>query len=203
MAKHKKINKKKEKDLEQLAAMLKSSAKKHDEEDSEAGKELDKSLTLTNLDLKDMEFHQQIEIEEDSSVPVLEKIVGAQPKPIFIRGFSRQENSSNDNSNDNNSKDEFKYVPGSENGEDPKYIPTSEFQGNPIERIEAENLGRRQSFIQDINPERFSGMYDKTFQSSNIEGSPERLRRFDTENTGRKNPFEKEDRRYKPKLPKL
>ncbi|MEK6847563.1 MAG: hypothetical protein AABX50_00365 [Nanoarchaeota archaeon] len=201
MPKHKNINKKKEKILEELATMLKSSAstaKHKSEEDSEIN---EKDSGLTNLDLKNLEFNPDLELE-DTGAPVLEKIVGSQPRPIFVGGISGAGKVSG-NGNGTDSKDEFKYVPGRENSDEPKYIPTSESQQTAIERIETESLGRRQDSFSNVNPERFTGIYEKNFQSSNIEGSPGRPERFDVEKAGRRDPFTPEDRRYKPKLPKI
>ena len=207
MAKSKKN--KKEEVLEELAVILKSSNKNKqkdvelEEEDSHNLEKLEKGFDLTNLDLKDMEFHSQPQIDEGSSAPVLERIVGEQPRPIFVGGMPRgTEISSNDNGG-GGSKDDFKYVPGAENRDDPKYIPTSEFQDVAIERINTETIGRRQDLFPRANEGRFAGESTSRFESQSIE-KYERVERFEMEKAGRQSPFERqtEDRRYKPKLPK-
>ncbi len=216
MARKKKVVNKKEDMLNELADKLKASNKKPESgeldllfnnfKNSKASEEseLEEDVGDSTLDFKNLEFHQFMELSKDSETraPVLERIAGSVPRPIFVGGVPQRSTGTENNE----VKDEFKYVPGAADALEPKYIPTAEVVGNPMERIDTETLGRRNEYIPRIDQGAFFdrvSMAPGFNQNSQTQERIERVGRFDTERAGRRDPFEKEgSERYKPKLPK-
>ena len=99
-----KTEEKKDKILEEVAAKLKSI---EDEKESE----LEKDTEINLNSLREMEFSQFIPSSEPSEdrAPVLERIAGSQPRPIFVGGIPQTSFSM---LNEEEKTDESKYVPG-------------------------------------------------------------------------------------------
>jgi hypothetical protein len=198
----KKDSKKKEQALNELAESLKSSIKKsqtnkvNEVEESDLEEDVDdKSIALQNI-----EFHQFMNaLETEPGSPALERMALSAPRPIFVGGMSQAGIEEDD------SKDGFKYVSGTGNANEPKYIETNEPSGNPMERVNINSMGRRpDSFSQVDQNALFKNSELKRFESQDTE-RPERVERFDAEREGRKNSWERQEstfERYKPKVPK-
>ena len=217
MPKRKIVNKK-DAVLNELAAKLKSLPKKSapiklnfkkiknldelyekDEEQEETDRE---EPDLTNLNLRNLEFTQFSDLLEGSGAPALERRALAVPRPIFVGGMPQTGTAASEETNG----DKFKYVPGTADANEPKYIPTAESWGTPAERINMETLGRRQEFFPQANQKALfeRASESKGFSSQNVETFG-RVERFDIEKAGRRNPFERPEakyEKYKPKLPK-
>jgi len=205
----KKVINEKEKMLKELARELKSSAKKIGpikdlEEIGEESEEIkeENEKKIQSLNLRDFGFTQLEDLSEESSAPVLERRALAAPRPIFVGGIPQGTTA---DASEKGRNDEFKYVPGAANDNEPKYIG-SDPTINPIERVNIRDAGRRPDFFSQTNQK---ALFDRVpevreFQSQDLERI-ERVERFDIENAGRRNPFEEREaafQRYKPKVPK-
>jgi len=174
--------------------------KELEERDEES--ELEEDVNDSNINLQNLEFHQFMELQEgqEGGAPVLERIAGSQPRPIFVGGIPRETGTASSNAN---SRDDFKYVPGTvENGET-KYFAEAGIQ-NASERLDFTRVGRTDSFREEISQERFFRQSEPRIESQTIERF-ERPERFDSERAGRRNPFERPEakyEKYRPKLPK-
>jgi len=155
----------------------------------------------TELNLGDLEFSQFMQSSEPSGdkSPVLERIAGSQPRPIFVGGIPQTPVGI---SGEEEKTDEFKYVPGGTGNDEPKYIASdSRISAEPTP-IDLMKVGRRQTeLIPQVDPETFS-MHSEPQQTvlPTFERAG-RAERIDTERAGRRDVFEKEDVKYKPKLP--
>ena len=199
-------NNAREKALDELAVRLKLNKEnkdleeaEQDNEESELEEDIDDLNLNLNLNLQGLEFHQFMHLAQDSTetgAPVLERIAGSQPRPIFVGGIPRETTVSGGA----DSKDEFKYVPGTaENGEI-RYFAEPGI-GNAPERLDLTRVGRTGSFREEISQERFFTQSEPKIESQSMERF-ERPERFDIEQAGRRNPSEREERKYRPKLPK-
>ena len=211
MPKKENMDKNKEKMLNKIAVKLKKikdfkikvepklEFEEHEEE-SELEEDAE-ALDDSNLNLQDLEFHQFMNLTQDSTktgAPVLERIAGSIPRPIFVGGIPRETGANIDKENGNG----FKYVPGAEESQETKYF--SETGVNVPERFDLTNAGRTNSFREEISQERFFRPSEPRIESQNIERF-ERPERFDAENAGRRNLFERPEakyEKYRPKLPK-
>ena len=190
----------KESILSEIGASLRSiqdEANLSDPELEESGLEED-----VELNLQDMGFHQFMQPSENARAPVLERIAGSQPRPIFVGGIP-QGPSTNLTTEE---KDDFKYLPGGNNSDEPKYLGSDSHISAESRHINIIDAGRRHDFMPEINQQAFfeRASETKNFQSQNVERF-ERAERFDTERAERKDPLEREDvkyEKYKPKLPK-
>ena len=171
-----------------------------DEEDEESGSEED--LELNFRDLEFSQFMQPFEPSEGRA-PVLERIAGSQPRPIFVGGIPQ---TPVDVSGEEEKIDEFKYVPGGTGNDEPKYIASdSRISAEPTP-IDLMKVGRRQTeLIPQVDQETFF-MHSETQQTElpTLERAG-RAKRIDIEKAGRRDVFEETDakyKKYKPKLPK-
>ena len=189
----------KDKILEEVAAKLKSIEEEHEKEsEPEEGTGIDLNR------LGEMEFSQFIPssgFSEDRS-PVLERIAGSQPGPIFVGGIPQTSGAQGGEEK----LDEFKYLSEGAGNEEPKYISSdSRISAEPT-RIDLMRVGRQTDLMPQVNQEAFvmhseshSQIKSPTFER---QWTTERI---DTERAGREDPFEEHDARfknYKPKLPK-
>lgn len=193
-----KKEKEEEKDLDSLfKEIIESKRKELGEND------LEEETEKTNLDLKDLDFQQFMEQTGQESSPVLERMALSGPRPLFVRGISQGQI---DDNNGNGNNDHFKYIPGTGNPDEPKYIASQEGIRGTGERIEIDTAGRNQDVTPQFNQESLieKAIESRGFSSQNFERT-ERVERFDAENAGRRDPFEKQDQKYEkynPKLPK-
>ena len=201
----KKIPEKKERELRELEDLFEKSAEKsktqkHERHEESGESELEEDFGNQSLSLQAPEFHQFMHLsgEQESREPVLERIAGSAPRPIFV-GSSR--GSSATISNGNSSEDEFKYTSGTGDANEPKYF--SEPGITSPEKIDFSRVGRERitGFREEISQERFFMQSEPKIEPVSSERF-ERPERFDVERAGRRNQFEKEERKYKPKLPK-
>mgnify|MGYP001571125362 FL=1 len=207
MPKKKSKNKsEKEKILDEIAVSLISVQNEESERDNmdlsndkseESGLEED-----VELNLLDMGFHQFMQPSENVRAPILERIAGEQPKPIFVGGIP-QGPATNLITEE---KDDFKYFSGGNNTNEPKYLGSDSHISAETRPINILDAGRRHNIMPEVNQQAFfeRASETKNFQSENVERF-ERTERFDTERAGRKDPFEKDNvkyEKYRPKLPK-
>ena len=170
--------------------------------------ELEKDLPESGLEedvelnLGELEFHQFMQPSEDVKAPVLERIAGSAPRPIFVGGIP-QGPASNAGTEE---KDDFKYLPGGNASDEPKYLGSDSRISAEPRQISMVDTGRRHEIIPEVNQQAFFERASeiRNFESQSVERF-ERAERFDTARAGRKEPFEREEvkyEKYKPKLPK-
>ncbi len=176
----------------------KADQNKEDEENEE-----DTGINLNSL--KEMEFSQFMQSSEPlmDVVPVLERIAGSQPGPIFVGGIPQTPVGV---SGEEEKTDEFNYVPGGTGNDESKYIASdSRISAKPIP-IDLMKVGRRQTeLIPQVDPETFSMHSEPQQTASPTFERAGRVERIDTERAGRRDAFEENDakfKNYKPKLPK-
>ena len=187
------------KDDEDLDSLFKNfgkeevNMKEHEEES-----ELEEDVEDSNLNLQPLEFHQFMQLQEtaETGAPVLERIAGSAPRPIFIGGISRETGISSEN---NGSKEELYGSRVSEDTE-PKYSSEPGTEYVP-ERVDFTRVGRTDSFREEINQERFFRESEPRIESQNQERF-ERVERFDIEKAGRRNSFERPEEKYEKYRPK-
>lgn len=184
--------------LEEVAAKLKSIEDEKHEKDEEQEEDQE-------LNLGDLEFSQFMPSSESSEerAPVLERIAGSQPGPIFVGGMSQTPVNI---PGEEEKTDEFKYVPGREENNEPKYIASDSRISAEITPVDLMRVGRGQTEPIPKNQEAFfmhselgSQIKSPTFER---EWKAERI---DIERAGRRDSFEEDDakyKNYKPKLPK-
>ncbi len=201
----KKKNEKKELEELELAALLKQSLKKSKEESIEnevedfgSGEKPD-----SDLDLRSLEFHQFMHgWDSEANTPVLERIAGTQvPRPIFVGGIPQGPANTG---NGRESGDDFKYVSGLEQSNEPKYLGPPEAVRGSGERIRFEDVGRNGKFFPQTNQANlFEGASEaKSFGQPQSFERFERAERFDVEKAGR-NQFERPEAKYEKYRPKL
>ncbi len=176
-----------------------------DEEDEE-DEEVEKSESEENLELNlgDLEFSQFMPSSEPSGdrVPVLERIAGSQPGPVFVGGIPQTPV----NISGEEKIDEFKYVPGQGGNDEPKYISSDSRISAELTPVDLMKVGRRQTeLVPQVDQETF---FMRSEPQQTELSTPERTwkaERIDIEKAGRKDVFEENDakyEKYKPKLPK-
>ena len=188
----------KENILNEIAASLKFVEDDGSDKLEESGLEED-----VELNLQDIGFNQFMQPSENVRSPVLERIAGSQPGPIFVGTIPQGPSSNNLGAE---GKDDFKYLPGGNNSDEPKYLgsdSTISAETRPLNILDA---GRRHDILPEVNQQAFfeRASEQRGFESASVERF-ERAERFDTARAGRKDPFEREDvkyEKYKPKLPK-
>jgi len=171
-----------------------------DEEDEEDKSKLEEDLELNLEDLEFSQFMQSSEPSEDRA-PVLERIAGSQPRPVFVGGIPQTPFAVPE---EEEKTDELKYVSGRTGNDEPKYIASDSRISLEPTPVDLMKVGRRQTgMIPQVDQEAF---FMHSESHSQIESStPERefrAERIDTERAGRKDDFEENDAKYKPKLPK-
>jgi hypothetical protein len=153
------------------------------------------------LNFGDLEFHQFMQSSEPlgDRAPVLERIAGSQPGPIFVGGIPQTPVGI---SGEEEKTDEFKYVPGRGGNDEPKYIASDSrisAEPTPVDLME---VGRKQTeLIPQVDSETFSMHSEPQQTASPTFERAERVEKIDIERAGRKDPFEEEKAKYKPKLP--
>lgn len=133
----------------------------------------------------------------ESDAPVLEKIADEQPSPVFVGTIPRRPAGISGEENEEGA--EFKYVPGSEQDGEARYITTPSGVNTQPERVDFSKIGRgslnvsapprRVSAAESYAPKVESPMPERAFK-------PERI---DTERAGRNdldNPNERDDIKY-------
>jgi len=195
---------KKDKILEEVAAKLKSIEDKDvlsEEDKADQDEEDEEQEEDTELNLGDLEFSQFMQSSEPlmDKAPVLERIAGSQPRPIFVGGIPQTPIGI---SGEEEKTDEFKYVPGGTGNDEPKYIASdSRISAEPTP-IDLMKVGRKQTgMIPQVDQETF---FMRSEPQQTELSTPERTwkaERIDIEKAGRRDIFEKEDVKYKPKLP--
>ena len=196
-----KSDKEKEKVLDELAASLKLSKEERDLENltEDEGSELEEEISDDGLARQDMEFHQFMKLQEKTipGAPVLERIAGSVPRPIFVGGMPRGSPSENDGE-----KNGFNYVAGAENVNEPKYEAPSqlyiETQQSDISKAGRtrdvfSQTGREASFQQDSRVQSSASPMEKPWTAG----------RVDVERAGRRDPFQKEEEKYIKYKPKF
>ena len=194
---NKKSKESKEKlDIERLDELDKLFDKDVLSEEDKANQEED-----TELNLGDLEFSQFMQSSEPlmDKAPVLERIAGSQPRPIFVGGIPQTPVGI---SGEEEKTDEFKYVPGGTGNDEPKYIASdSRISAEPTP-IDLMKVGRKQTrMIPQVDQETFFMRSEPQQTISPTFERAERAERIDIEKAGRRDIFEKEDVKYKPKLP--
>lgn len=177
------------------------------EEENEESSEDDEILGLEesienfqgNLDFSQLSWPSA---ETEASAPVLEKIAGEQPRPMFVGTIPRG-SSTGISSGNGEKKDEMKYLPDFDNNDEPKYIATPEKVNTRPERVDFSKAGREQinpagTMREAPSPESYKPNVDSSTQERAWQ--PER---FDTEKAGRESPVEREEVKYKSYKPKL
>lgn len=210
MPKKKKISEKdaakKEEILKELAESLKSKkAAEIEELDEKSGEESELEEDIDS-GFRDLEFQQFMSPVEKGRKPVLERIAESQPRPLFV-GTIPQGVTAEPSGNGTNG-DDFKYMPGTNNREEPKYLESDSHISIETRRIDTFSAGRQTEPFSNLNQQAFfegaSEIKQRGFESQRVERF-ERAERFDTERAGRQNTFEREEvkyEKYKPKLPK-
>ncbi len=195
--------KKKIGELESEANKKTRSEENNNDESAEDVSELEKNLDFSrgNLDFNQISWPS---LETENSAPVLEKIAGEQVGPVFV-GMIPQRLSLGASS-ENNEKDEIKYIPDFNTGDEPKYVSNPEKVNTRPDRVDFLRVGREQ-----INPARPTQEVQQVdYYNSNKESSKHerekvwKPEKFDIEKAGRENPMEREEanfKKYKPKLP--
>src|SRR3972149_2306618 len=139
--------------LSELGSLFKNPETGGHEEESE----LEEDVDDLNLNLNALEFHQFMELQEGQTAgaPILERIAGSQPRPIFVGGIPQGAGTA---AGTEESKDEFSYVPGTADPNGPKYFAESGVRDNipePIDFTQAGRTSRPGGFREAINQERF------------------------------------------------
>jgi len=171
----------------EIAESLKSSKEKIELDESELEEE------LTKDEGEEFEFHESMrDLSSETKAPVLERIAGSAPKPIFVGTIPQgaQAGASSKNGGEDNG---IKYVASNERKDEPKYVGSTEIYREP-ERVDFEKIGReRQGIPSNIRQEAFfKSSTEAMAESSQIERT-RRIDRFEVENAG-KRPDDREKR---------
>ena|SRR3990172_2505242 len=186
--------------LSELAESLKKKLKEESENDEENGKDdesdLEESVELTP---ENLEFDNFMRTSSGFSAPVLERIAGSGPQPIFVGGISQGTAAF---SGDEKEADPFKYVAGNAGNGEPKYIESEHMTAN-AERVDFSRVGRNFEPMP-TREAAFMQSPEAKFESLTQERrwDPER---FDLERERKKDLREREEtkyEKYKPDLPK-
>ena len=175
-------------------------------EEDEEENDVNENLGSPDIDLKNLEFNQFMQSSEllEDRAPVLERIAGSQPRPIFVGGIPQTPVNV---PGEEEKTDELRYVPRRTGNDEPKYIAPDSRISAELTPIDLMKVGRKQTeLIPQVDQETF---FMRSEPHSQIESpTPEKVwgaERIDIERAGRKDPFEEDDTRYKnykPKLPK-
>ena len=204
MPKKKKEKPEKEEELEELAAMLKENSDSVEQGEEVEESELEKDVDDSNLNLQNLEFHQFMQLHEESQegAPALERIAGSAPRPIFVGGIPRGPASLEEERGDS-----FKYVPGAENNNEPKYVERSEHYMES-QNVDLTRIGKTRDTISQANMETSFQQAPELRQFGSESPARERTwaaERIDVARAGRRDPFERPEEKYekyKPKFPK-
>ena len=175
-----------------------------DEEDEEEN-DVNEDVGSPDIDLRNLEFSQFMQSSEPSGdrAPVLERIAGCQPGPVFVGGIPQTPFTV---PGEEEKTDEFKYVPGRAGDDEPKYIASDSRISTELAPIDLMKVGRKQTgMTSQVDQEAFSMHSERQQTASPTFERAERAERIDIEKAGRRDVFEENDARfknYKPKLPK-
>ncbi|HUW43637.1 MAG TPA: hypothetical protein VMV95_01590 [Bacillota bacterium] len=196
---------KKDEILEELAEKLKENkTKKSSEEKENEGDDSEKSELEENVDLNALELDQFIQPMhfENIKAPILERIAGSQPGPIFVGGISRAPQTI---SGEEEKSNEVKYVPGQEENNEPKYTESSSRISTEPERADFSKIGRETA---QLNQPQETFFMHPGFQSQTDSSESRRqwkAEQVDITRAGRENPLDRQEtkyEKYKPKSPK-
>ena len=185
----------------EIAAQLKKSLVKPQEK---LGSEKLKESMLeeeSESNSNDLEFHQFMRqsAPQEERAPVLERIAGSAPRPIFVGGIPQgtQANSKEESS------DEFKYVSSGSETNEPKYVESSTQIYKEPERLRFEEAGRKRTgpWSETGREALFTQSAEARVESPTQERI-QRVDRFDFENVGRRNPLEREEQKYEKYKPR-
>jgi len=174
------------------------------EEDKADQEEDEEHEEDTELNLGDLEFSQFMQSSEPSEdrAPVLERIAGSQPGPIFVGGIPQTPFTV---PGEEEKTDEFKYVPGRAGNDEPKYIASDSRISTEPTPVDLMKVGRKQTeLIPQVDPETFSMHSEPQQTVSPTFERAGKAERIDVEKVGRRDVFEENDakfKNYKPKLP--
>ena len=196
----------KEKILEEIADKLKEIKNKELFDEDRDEEEPEKSELEEDIDLKTLEFNQFIQPMhlEDIKAPVLERIAGSQARPVFVGGIPQTPVPV---VGEEEKTDEFKYVPGQEGNDEPKYIESDSRISREPTPIDLRKVGREQTgIVPQVNQETF---FMRSEPGSQVESPtpemPWKAEQIDVGRAGREDPFRREEikyEKYKPRLPK-
>jgi len=196
-AKKEKKNKEKKEILNELAEKLKET--KDEELSNEAGNKED--INSDSLDFN--QFIQPVELE-NKGTPVLERIAGFQPGPVFVNQIPGAPQVIP--GEEKKKSEETTYVPRQEENNEPKYAePSSKLFREP-ERVDFAQVGKEQTeIVSQANQETFFMHSEQGSQREATESERWKAEQISIERAGRKDPFKREEtkyEKYKPKLPK-
>jgi hypothetical protein len=165
------------------------------ENNGEGKSEEDSQLNLGNLEFQS--FMQ----EKDISAPVLEKIAGRQPRPIFVGGIHSAPNLI---AGEEKESDSFKYVAEKNAGDEPKYIDSDSHIRAIAETANLSTTGKT-GFREERNKEAIFIQSPEARVESSAQERVWDVERMDFEREKRKSQHEREETKYdkyKPELPK-
>ncbi len=162
-------------------------------EEKENGQE-EKELKPNFFD--EIKFQEQL---EDIRInPVLEKVIGQQERPIFVGGIPQRFNP--EIGGFGNGKEDFKYVSSSNQAEGPKYLDSSSHIKETATRADFSKIGRENERFQ------FKEMGEiRMHKQEQSPFTPERMgfaERFNPDMDRKKDISNKEEKEYKPYLPR-
>ena len=186
--------------LDELAKSLKSI--RNSDGDSELDEDLGEESELeedVRHNINNFQFRNFV--QQEDSAPALERIAGRQAGPVFVGGISRGPQTI---PGEEKSSDPFKYMPGNNGNEEPKYLDSDSHLTAQVERVDFSKVGRNAEpwrVNQEVN---FMQSQEAKFGTSSQE-KMFGVERFDASREQRKNPMEREEAKYdkyKPDLPK-
>ena len=165
-------------------------------EESEFKEELEKSDEPTlDLDFNNLDFSQFTPfVDADSGSPVLESIESRIDRPGFVQMGTGSGVSGS--SLDSGSGRDDTYLPDQSGGDGPKYIQSEGEVGTNVGRVDMQNLGRGVGGFNIPQSGNFFITSEQGFQSRNVEQVGMQPERIDLQNVGRKNPLEREEKKY-------
>lgn len=164
-----------------------------EEEELESSAEAEKR-EISNIDLKNLEFQQFMQVSDEGGAPVLERIEGMQQQqPVFFGGIPQTSPTSFERKDDED--DSFKYISSSGGAEDIKYMESGSRISNSPERVDFGNVGRESGAFTNLREAGFTP--SETNVSSQTVERTFRTERFDVEKAGRENPVKIDESKYK------
>ncbi len=179
-----------------------------DTEESEEVSELEEEVKTPKSfsgEFDDSSFLEILKNLKSDSSPVLERITRAPETPLFGWASSESDDANNKVRNNESFRYEGASSQQSNKSDEKKYIDGGAHVTIQPQRIDSTQIRRRPNdFAREISLDSFSEMQSRGLSSkeeNKYEGY-EMPPRADTEQAGRKNPFEREDKKYDPRLPK-
>ena len=194
MPKKKKVEKKDESILDELAASLKKKLAEENEHEKESELEKDAEINLNNV-----EFDNFMLSSSGFSAPVLERMALSEPGPIFVGGIPQGPAATGGNGKES---DPFKYVPGNGDANEPKYIDSDSHITAKTEVVDFSRVGRNfepmtreATFMQSAEARFESQFQERMWNAERTDFDRERKKDF-------KEREETKYDKYKPDLPK-